>query len=458
MNASKFPRERGQALVIIAFAAIALFAFAALAIDGGMVFSDRRHSQNASDTAVLAAALAKIRGENWQATGLARAAENDYNDADTETEVYVASCGGTLPITSDGVQVTCKGIPQGGDPNQYIVVHIKSIVHLTFARIIGRYTVTNHTDAVSRATEPEITNWYDGYGIASTHQGCWPNQNNIPFDLGGSSTTFVNGAGVLVSAVCPGNSSVNVSGNPSLNTTTGVCAPGANVPANDQDNLGNPGLQTSCNVPPPNYYTLPPEPECQNEGVIEEITNGNWMALPGYYDDTFPDVQGGQANVKLKKGVYCLNNGINLNGGWDLTTDLNDNQAHDPATEGVFFFISGGDVEFNGNAFAFLHAISSTTNPTWESWLNYLMYIPPSNHADVHLTGGSGSVFTGTILAPASTVTLQGATDNLGGTVTLDAQIIADIVKITGNTDLTIVYNEANNAKTPTSPGIELIE
>ncbi len=57
--------EKGQALVIIALAAVGLFAFTALAIDGSRVFSDRRHAQNAADTAVLAAALAKIRTPDY---------------------------------------------------------------------------------------------------------------------------------------------------------------------------------------------------------------------------------------------------------------------------------------------------------------------------------------------------------------------------------------------------------
>ena len=53
--------EEGQALIIIALAAAVLFAFSALAMDGSMVFSDRRYAQNATDTAVLAAVLVKIR-------------------------------------------------------------------------------------------------------------------------------------------------------------------------------------------------------------------------------------------------------------------------------------------------------------------------------------------------------------------------------------------------------------
>src|SRR4026209_1716458 len=55
----KIKSERGQALIIFALAAIGLFGIVGLAIDGSAKFSDRRHAQNAADTAALAAALAK---------------------------------------------------------------------------------------------------------------------------------------------------------------------------------------------------------------------------------------------------------------------------------------------------------------------------------------------------------------------------------------------------------------
>jgi Flp pilus assembly protein TadG len=55
--------QRGQALILIALAGIALFGIAGLAIDGSAKFSDRRHAQNAADTAALAGALALARGE-----------------------------------------------------------------------------------------------------------------------------------------------------------------------------------------------------------------------------------------------------------------------------------------------------------------------------------------------------------------------------------------------------------
>ena len=69
-----YSTERGQALILIAFAAIALFAITGLAIDGSKKLSDRRHAQNAADAAVLAGSLANLRGDpNWELKALDRA-------------------------------------------------------------------------------------------------------------------------------------------------------------------------------------------------------------------------------------------------------------------------------------------------------------------------------------------------------------------------------------------------
>ena len=46
--------EKGQVLVLVVLSVVGLLGFAALAIDGSMVYSDRRHAQNAADAASLA--------------------------------------------------------------------------------------------------------------------------------------------------------------------------------------------------------------------------------------------------------------------------------------------------------------------------------------------------------------------------------------------------------------------
>src|ERR671918_54848 len=149
--------ERGQALILIALAAVGLFAVTGLAIDGSAIFSDRRHAQNAADTSALAAALAKIRGTDWHTAAFTRATSNSYNNNGTTNIVEVNLC------SENGV--TCAGIPTGADPTQYIRVKITSHVKLYFARIIGRSEVINYVEAVARAVPGYKSSLYGGNAV-----------------------------------------------------------------------------------------------------------------------------------------------------------------------------------------------------------------------------------------------------------------------------------------------------
>src|ERR1044071_4154492 len=96
--------DRGQALILIALAAIGLFGIAGLAIDGSIKFSDRRHAQNAADTAVLAASLAKVKGASetdWKFAAKERAESNGYDSDFITNWVYVYSCYRSEEHTSE---------------------------------------------------------------------------------------------------------------------------------------------------------------------------------------------------------------------------------------------------------------------------------------------------------------------------------------------------------------------
>ena len=54
MNINFKESEKGQAIVYLVIGLVVFLGFVALAIDGGMALSDRRHSQNAADAASLA--------------------------------------------------------------------------------------------------------------------------------------------------------------------------------------------------------------------------------------------------------------------------------------------------------------------------------------------------------------------------------------------------------------------
>jgi hypothetical protein len=89
-----------------------------------------------------------------------------------------------------------------------------------------------------------------------------------------------------------------------------------------------------------------------------------------------------------------------------------------------------------------------------KEFVNYLIYVPPTNNATVNITGGSGSEFTGTIFAPASDVSLSG---NAGG-LALNSQIIGYTVKLAGDGKLNIHYDPEDNAITTTNPSLEQTE
>ena len=434
--------EKGQALIIIAFAAVGLFAFAALAIDGGMVFSDRRHSQNASDTAVLASALARARANsNWEQAGLDRAEVNGYSNATGSTvEVYLCS----------DPNATCTNLPAGIE-DQYVQARITSTVKLFFAPIIGWREVTNHTQAIARASLPETTSWFDGKALVSTMEGCRSaGDPHDPFTVGGSSTTVVNNSGIFVNSTC--NPAFADNGGGTVTTDEGICVVGG-VPSTGITGIypypdGNCGSQVDLAK-----YQLP-NPDCAQAGSITG-SSGNYEAWPGYFNisgnQTFPEGTN-SGELKLHKGIYCLFEGMHFNGNLNITTDLNGNGVHDSDSEGVFFYVPDGDITFNGGSDVFVHAISSLSDDFPAEFLNYLIYVPPTNEASVTITGNNGSEFTGTVLAPASHVTLDGS----GNTFSLDTQIIGYDMTITGNGNIEITYNQANNAVAITSPGIEL--
>jgi hypothetical protein len=434
-------KERGQALVIIALAAIALFGFAALAIDGSRVFSDRRHAQNAADTSALDAALVVVRqgsGGPWESEGLARAASNGYDDNGTSNDVNVYY----PPI---------DGIYAGDD--EYIQVKIRSNVDTFFARVIGINQVTNRVEAVTRVTVPVITPWFDGQALISTMMGCKGENgdNNNPFTVAGSSSTVVHSSGIFVNSDCEPAFYDNGGAN-GVTTDEGICVVGGTT-------------STSGIVPPPtghcrsqidpSIYKLP-NMDCATPGSIEDKGGGVYEAWPGYFDKTgnktFPDASPA-GKLYMHKGIYCLYNGISVNAGWEVTSDLNDNDVRDP-DEGILLYVPDGDITFNGGAFLDIHAINSTIDDFPETLLNYLIYIPPTNEADVKISGSSGSQFTGTILAPTSHINLEGS----GETFSLNAQVIGYDTVITGSGDIEITYNQADNAVTTTQPGIEVAQ
>jgi Flp pilus assembly protein TadG len=426
--------EKGQALVLITLAAIGLFAFAALAIDGSIAFSDKRHAQNAADTSALAGALAKIRSQDLNTAinaARARASSNGYNNDGTTNVVEVYLCSDT--------NATCTALPPSAKPEEYVQVKITSHVKTRFARVIGRNELTNRVTAVAHAVPGYRTSTFGGNALVALNADACP-----AFDYGGGATTTVTGSGIFVNSRCDGtppynasnqalNSSSNnttltvpcfniVGGNtvrPSSLVTTGPCASSTN---NSSAFISNP-LEV---------YRKPNIPCGTSAGAYDSTTLN-----PGNYSGAFPP--GGQ--TVMKPGIYCIdagNQGFSLSGGQTLTGN------------NVLIYMKSGNVNWTsgGVQLSAMQGVSAEYD-------GLLLYLAEGNCSNVSITGNGTSRYVGTILAPCSLVKLAGGSST-GNQNILENQIIADLIQLTGSNTLNINYNAQQQWQPPVPPAIEM--
>ncbi|HLO29021.1 MAG TPA: pilus assembly protein TadG-related protein [Anaerolineales bacterium] len=437
--------EKGQALIMIAFAAIGLFAFAALAIDGSLAFSDRRHAQNAADTSALAAALAKINAQDWDAAARARATSNGYTD-DGRTKVYVHLCSDTSLVTDEGIPLTCRGLPTGAKPEEYIHVYIKSIVSTYFTRVIGRSEVINHVEAVAHAIPGYRNSTFGGQALVAVNKDACP-----AFSYGGNGKIAVTGSGIFVNSRC-------TSTNPALDSQSAnayLTVPCYNVVGGvDANNLTSTGPCTSLSPQPSLFMSNPlanfpaPKIDCasyplgtfSSTGTTTTITAGRYN--PTNSHNSFPDTAW-QPNVIMEPGIYCIDlagHDFSLSGGQTLTGS------------NVLIYMQTGGVSWQTKGIH-LSAMQGV-NPDYDG---LLLYLPPENHSIVSITGGGDSSFVGTILAPGSQVKIAGGSDT--GTVgVLENQIISDTISLTGGADLIINFNAKVQWKPPVPPEIQVTQ
>ena len=313
--------ERGQALILIALAAIGLVAIAGLAIDGGAKFSDRRHAQNAADTAVMKAALSLANnstsacgfGEQWQCDALDIANTNGYDRNHVTNEVWVGKCSDprndlpNYPLRYNS-PVDCGSTYEGD--SGYVQVVIRSSVNTTFARVIGINQTQNIVNAVALTKEggPLVNN----ASIVSINPS--PSCGNGSVNVGGNGTINLTGGGIFVnSGVGCGYSQTS-------------CSVTLNVSGGSISSAGSPIIQ-SCGTPVPtgtgtqlmvpDEIYMPDEPaECSQTHALPTNPSGNdWTIYPGYYTD-FP--QGGlianNKDIELSPGVYCVDSDLHWSG------------------------------------------------------------------------------------------------------------------------------------------------
>jgi Flp pilus assembly protein TadG len=449
-NSSRF--ESGQALVIIVLAIFGLVGITGLAIDGGMAFSDRRHAQNAADTAALAGALAKINAQEtmteiqarapMRVAALNRAASNGYaNNLVTNTvEVY----------TCDEMGATCAA-PYAGD-SDYVQVIITSHLDTFFARVIGIPQVHNRVNAIALADDDDTGPLFDGRSIVALNPDCPPQGSMI---VSGDSLITINGGGMWANAdedcafKCTSTSvSVEI-------PDGGITSPAGSfdsVSAHCEEELNDDGITYGdSQMPyPPELPDLPVPAEC-NPAMLPIVTAGVWndpihglvatsFLTPGYYG-TFPPKKDSLGNnledhIFMQPGVYCV----------DTVLKLNSTNLHLYGDDITIWIRAGNGFTINGGIVQ-LYAANAG------DYAGYLIIVEPDYSGSVTactLEGNALNEYVGAIYAPHCDVTINGTADTPPDGI--DSQIIGYNVTINGTANLTINYDDDNNPEVVDPP------
>lgn len=410
--------ERGQAIVLMVLAMVAMFGFAALAIDGGMIYSEHRHAQNAADASALAGALQKA---NKRADTVAinaateRAGSNGYtSNVNTQVSGALTDLFGTYYL---------------------VTVTIQSQVDTAFAHFVFPGPLQNSVMAVGKAyvSQPVLP----GYAIIAMGNCTTEGGNQVAISGGGNSggvETFQGGIFLNTPESSANNCAIDP---PTSNPSIGVIAhDGAAITSVGSHNysgiakISPSPIGTGANdgLPINDPLAELPEPSCTSNGG-----NVGGIYQPGRYGGSGQPAIGGGSYAP---GIYCITGDVHLSGSEVIDGD------------GVVLFMKNGGLTFTGQAGMRITAPttvnclgtagSSTASCTY---LGIAVFMGRSNTATFEVRGNGGDAIHGLIYALSGTVQARGGGVDPDETNVI-GQVIARRVYGDGNGSFKVTYNE----------------
>lgn len=410
--------EKGQALVLIILSIVGLFGFAALAVDGGQLYAERRRAQSAVDAAALAAAYEVENGANdplWVAEDMVF--DNggyETNGVDTWVEVY------NPPI--DGPYMLCDYCNNNFDANEYFQVKITRKLNPVFMQILGNSLSMFTVEAVSHARPITSLSPGDAVHALSTDEDALTTKGNVKLTINGGNLRS-NGKGVKDGNATASFITVNEA---AIYTALGWKNSNKVTPKPKQDDAL--------------FVAFPPAPDCNiPAGTSTTTGNGSKASTtltPGYYASGIKIPNG---KIIFEPGMYCIKGDLDVSGG-DVTGD------------GVFFVLLNGGMKVNGNSLVTLKRPNDLLDGAGNQWGGMLIYAPLPNASTLDITGGNNTSYMGTIFAPAGFCDVGGNAEVMG----LSAQVVCDKIRFHGTPSIDITYKEQQNYRTP--PMVELTQ
>ena len=464
--------EKGQVLVIIVLALVGLLGMAALAIDGGMIYSHRRTAQNAVDAAAYAAAaditsrVKEVDKVDWTCDQLRlpgnwKVAANEAIDRAGENKFDIDFSGATVTndvvkkITTisygmddnNGVEFICS---EG--TNKYIDVHVRltTTIETTLMKAVSSDSVVNTVDSVVRV-RPRVL-LAEGAAIVALKNVCGnisPEKYDGGITVEGSGEVTINGGGMRSNACLR---FLGEGGDISIEDG------GITYDTYSQDNGSQPVY------PPPTtgedidvtdtveILTTQLRAGCDTYESAGKITNGVYN--PGKYSGV--DLKNGKT-VTLRPGLYCITGDFEATGG---TMTGNGVTIFMDENAGVFSTVGNGSTTANIVLTAPVVGCEVETpgcKPAVGGML--IFYLGDDNKLtyngkapEVKIGGSASSQYEGTILVPKTQIKVGGNSEMISS---IGAQIIAESVVVHGNTTLSIEYDPKFSVSFPSTMNLQ---
>lgn len=425
MNIYRDQKESGQVLVLLMVGLVALLGFTALAIDGGMYFSDRRYDQNAADASSFAGAgAAAIKMEEMGVT------YGNFNCGGggiqtslsaSVTAAVQRAASNNFAIATDldnqhGVVAICGIDDLGGYQDKYIDVQVMvtTDVQTAFAHLFFGGQLRNTVEAVARVRPRTALGF--GYAVASLSEDCQGGVGGVEFDGDASVSVVTNGNGIFSNSCIEKNGGVDVSVVQEIYYTTDYTDNGTS------GGVSPAPQQASASIP---LWTIP-APDCNDPSLINGGNVGNGGNIqPGRYTN----IRTENKDLNLAPGLYCVSGDFKAIGG-TVSVDSAD------MSEGVTIYITNGDFSISGNVTVNLRAPMVDSPPAIKG---VLIYLAEGNSGEVVVQGDATSSFRGTIFAPDGTIEVGGGSSTISN---LSSQFIANTIKIHGSSSLVIDFDE----------------
>jgi hypothetical protein len=469
-------QERGQIIVLLAVSLVVVMVVAALAVDGGMIYSERRFAQNAADASSLAGGGVVLYSD-FDESDFTCPASSTYNgekfsdNSNIIAKTYIAARNvaqinnvSDLPLlgyirngttiqefgdgltSNHGVVIECNS---NAKP-KYIETRVKitSAVSTAFAHLIYPNDLVTTNEAVTKVQ----TGGNVGFGnaIISLSDTCKNTEDGGTY-FAGSAIIKIQGAGTHSNSCLVGNGTASLEVVVDEDQNLNLVYEDANLnPAGAFDYNGSQEPLVIPYLDEPICGTGTPQSISVTNGETVTIDEGNYSGIT---------ITGGEVTFE-PGGLFCMTGDLSITGGRSIG-------------DGVTFFMQQDlskpnnpkdtNVTITGNATALLAA---PYDPADELF-GILFFMDSENEGTIKLVGTNDSYFAGLVYAPTGFIDVGGTSstttysddicaliqylDDTCQATTFSTQFIGWSVRIKGDGNMDILFDDSSLPNTGTN-------